>query len=219
MPPLQRKLVTDHDAFNYFADRYGIKVVGAVIPSQTTQAQPSAGDIRGSTRPVRREHVKAIFPESSVNPKLARPSRARPGAIGDLTLYGDTLGPSGSTGGHLSGDGAGERRRDGARLHRRAGAAARSRGCDGHAGCSPRRPIWPSATAARPPSRGQLRACAGERIGVLGPNGGGKTTLFRALLGELRAAAGELRCRASCATFPRPSARGSTTRSARSTSR
>ena len=42
-----RKLVTDHDAFGYFARRYGIAVVGAVIPSQTTQAQPSAGDMRG----------------------------------------------------------------------------------------------------------------------------------------------------------------------------
>ena len=41
----QRKLVTDHDAFGYFADRYGIDVVGAVIPSQTTQAQPSAEDL------------------------------------------------------------------------------------------------------------------------------------------------------------------------------
>ena len=46
--PAQRKLVTDHDAFNYFAKRYGIDVVGAVIPSQTTQAQPSAGDDRRS---------------------------------------------------------------------------------------------------------------------------------------------------------------------------
>ena len=52
VPPAQRKLVTDHDAFGYFAHRYGITVVGAVIPSQTTQAQPSAGDVarlRGSS--------------------------------------------------------------------------------------------------------------------------------------------------------------------------
>ena len=41
-PGAERKLVTDHDAFGYFAKRYGITVVGAVIPSQTTQAQPSA---------------------------------------------------------------------------------------------------------------------------------------------------------------------------------
>jgi ABC-type Mn2+/Zn2+ transport system ATPase subunit len=42
----------------------------------------------------------------------------------------------------------------------------------------------------------------GERIGVLGPNGGGKTTLFRALLGELRPAAGTLDVRVRCASVP-----------------
>jgi ABC-type Mn2+/Zn2+ transport system ATPase subunit len=47
-----------------------------------------------------------------------------------------------------------------------------------------------------------FRARPGERIAVLGPNGGGKTTLFRALLGELRPQAGELVVRASCATVP-----------------
>jgi len=56
--------VTDHDAFGYFADRYGIQVVGAVIPSQTTQAQPSAGEIAHLIALIRREHVKAVFPES-----------------------------------------------------------------------------------------------------------------------------------------------------------
>ena len=45
VPAAERKLVTDHDAFGYFAERYGITVVGAVIPSQTTQAQPSAKDV------------------------------------------------------------------------------------------------------------------------------------------------------------------------------
>jgi len=43
---------------------------------------------------------------------------------------------------------------------------------------------------------------AGERIAVLGPNGGGKTTLFRALLGELRPAAGTLQLGARCASVP-----------------
>ena len=43
---------------------------------------------------------------------------------------------------------------------------------------------------------------ASERIGVLGPNGGGKTTLFRALLGELRPASGTLELRARCASVP-----------------
>jgi zinc/manganese transport system substrate-binding protein len=90
--------VTDHDAFNYFARRYGIQVVGAVIPSQTTQAQPSARDVARLTETIRRDHVKAIFPESSVNPKLARAIAKQTGATSDHTLYGDTLGPKGTAG-------------------------------------------------------------------------------------------------------------------------
>jgi ABC-type Mn2+/Zn2+ transport system ATPase subunit len=42
----------------------------------------------------------------------------------------------------------------------------------------------------------------GQRMALLGPNGGGKTTLLRALLGELRPLAGELRVEARCATVP-----------------
>jgi zinc/manganese transport system substrate-binding protein len=98
VPPAARKLVTDHDAFGYFARRYGIAVVGAVIPSQTTQAQPSAGDVARLTRLIRREGVKAVFPESSINPKLAQAIARQTGASSDLTLYGDTLGPKGSIG-------------------------------------------------------------------------------------------------------------------------
>ena len=94
----QRKLVTDHDAFNYFAGRYGITVVGAVIPSQTTQAQASAKDVAALSKLIRREGVKAVFPESSINPKLARAIASQTGATSDLTLYGDTLGPKGSSG-------------------------------------------------------------------------------------------------------------------------
>jgi zinc/manganese transport system substrate-binding protein len=98
VPPAQRKLVTSHDAFNYFAHRYDIRVVGAIIPSQTTEAQPSAGDISRLADQVRRQHVKAIFLESSINPKLGEAVAHETGAIGNLTLYGDTLGPSGSAG-------------------------------------------------------------------------------------------------------------------------
>jgi ABC-type Zn uptake system ZnuABC Zn-binding protein ZnuA len=98
VPPAERKLVTDHDAFGYFADRYGINVVGAVIPSQTTQAQPSARDTARLIALVKREHVKAVFPESSINPKLAQTIARETGASAHYTLYGDTLGPTGSAG-------------------------------------------------------------------------------------------------------------------------
>jgi zinc/manganese transport system substrate-binding protein len=98
VPASQRKLVTDHDAFGYFAKRYAVTVVGAVIPSQTTQAQPSAQDVSNLVDVIKREHVQAVFPESSVSPKLAQTIATQTGASADHTLYGDTLGPDGSSG-------------------------------------------------------------------------------------------------------------------------
>jgi zinc/manganese transport system substrate-binding protein len=98
IPASQRKLVTDHDAFNYFAKRYGIRVVGAVIPSQTTQAQASAGDVAKLDALIKREGVRAVFPESSISPKLAQAIARATGATSNYTLYGDTLGPKGSAG-------------------------------------------------------------------------------------------------------------------------
>jgi zinc/manganese transport system substrate-binding protein len=98
IPADRRTLVTDHDAFGYFARRYGIRIVGAIIPSQTTQAQPSARDVARLVTVIRRERVRAVFPESSVNPKLAQAIAAETGASARYTLYGDTLGPAGSPG-------------------------------------------------------------------------------------------------------------------------
>ena len=84
VPRAERKLVTDHDAFGYFARRYGLAVVGAVIPSQTTEAQPSAGELAELADVIRREHVRAVFPESSISPKLARAIADETGASADL---------------------------------------------------------------------------------------------------------------------------------------
>jgi ABC-type Zn uptake system ZnuABC Zn-binding protein ZnuA/ABC-type Mn2+/Zn2+ transport system permease subunit len=103
IPKAERELVTDHDAFNYFAARYGIRVVGAIIPSQTSQAQPSAGETARLIALIRREHVHAVFPESSLNPRLAKAVARETGARSDLVLYGDTLGPAGSPGGTYAG--------------------------------------------------------------------------------------------------------------------
>ena len=98
IPAARRKLVTDHDAFGYFADRYGIDVVGAVIPSQTTQAQASAKDLSALAETIERERVEAIFPESSLSASVAEAIADQTGASADYSLYGDTLGPEGSDG-------------------------------------------------------------------------------------------------------------------------
>jgi ABC-type Zn uptake system ZnuABC Zn-binding protein ZnuA len=99
VPAQERKLVTDHDAFGYFANRYGIEVVGAVIPSQTTQAQPSAKELSELADTIEEENVQAVFPESSLSPSVAEAIARQTGASADYTLYGDTLGPADSPGG------------------------------------------------------------------------------------------------------------------------
>jgi zinc/manganese transport system substrate-binding protein len=98
VPRAGRELVSDHDAFGYFAHRYGIAIVGAVIPSQTTQAQASAADLERLIALIRREGVRAVFPESSLSAKLAQQIARETGARADYTLYGDTLGPGDSAG-------------------------------------------------------------------------------------------------------------------------
>jgi zinc/manganese transport system substrate-binding protein len=98
VPAAQRTLVSSHDAFGYLVHRYDVRFVGAVIPSQTTQAQASAGDVQRLAGLVRRERVRAIFPESSVNPKLADALAKETGVRSDLRLYGDTLGDPGTDG-------------------------------------------------------------------------------------------------------------------------
>jgi ABC-type Zn uptake system ZnuABC Zn-binding protein ZnuA/ABC-type Mn2+/Zn2+ transport system permease subunit len=99
IPVGQRKLVTDHDALGYFANRYDIEVVGAVIPALTTEAQPSAGDLAELARTIEEENVTAVFPESSYSQNLADAVARDTGASTEYSLYGDTLGPDDSAAG------------------------------------------------------------------------------------------------------------------------
>lgn len=96
IPPANRKMVTDHEAFGYFAARYGLTVVGSVIPGASTGVEPSAGEIAALVETVRREGVRAIFAESSVDPKVARRVAEETGVKVVDDLYGDSLGSPGS---------------------------------------------------------------------------------------------------------------------------
>jgi ABC-type Zn uptake system ZnuABC Zn-binding protein ZnuA len=98
VPVADRTLVTTHDALGYYARRYGIRVVGAVIPSRSTVAQPSAGEIAALVDTIRREHVKAVFAESSVRPDVEEAIARESGARIGRALWADTLGPRGSGG-------------------------------------------------------------------------------------------------------------------------
>jgi ABC-type Zn uptake system ZnuABC Zn-binding protein ZnuA len=98
VPPAERKLVTNHDAFGYLAARYGIRIVGSVFPALSSAAQPSARDVASLIDRIRAEHVRAVFTESSLDPTLERQVAAEAGVRVYADLYGDTLGPAGSPG-------------------------------------------------------------------------------------------------------------------------
>ena len=63
LPEANRKLVTGHESMGYFAQRYGFKLVGAIIPSLTSQAEVSASDLAGLKKLIQDNGVKAIFAE------------------------------------------------------------------------------------------------------------------------------------------------------------
>ncbi|MFD7073427.1 zinc ABC transporter substrate-binding protein AztC [Nocardioides sp. NPDC059952] len=70
IPEAHRSLVTNHHVFGYLADRFGFRVVGAVIPGGTTLAAPSAADLRDLTEAIEQAGVPTIFAESSQPDRL-----------------------------------------------------------------------------------------------------------------------------------------------------
>ena len=98
LPRGARKLVTTHDALGLYAKRYGLEVIGAVIPSRSSQAQPSSKDIGELVDQIERDGVKAIFPESSLSSKLEEAVARESGVTVGGALWADTLGPEGSSG-------------------------------------------------------------------------------------------------------------------------
>jgi ABC-type Zn uptake system ZnuABC Zn-binding protein ZnuA len=98
IPQDRRKLVTNHEAFGYFADQFKLKVVGAVIPSFDTNAEPSAQQIAELVKKIRDQKVPAIFAENSLNPKLAEQIGKEANIKVYTNLYSDSLGAPGTDG-------------------------------------------------------------------------------------------------------------------------
>ena len=96
IPAERRKLVTNHDAFAYFADRYGLDVVGTVIPGNSSEADPSAGSIAELSELIRDEGVAAIFAEALIDPAVAESLASDTGVEIVYGLYTDQVGESGS---------------------------------------------------------------------------------------------------------------------------
>lgn len=67
----ERNLVTDHQMFGYFSNRYGFKQVGALIAGYSTLSEPSAQEIAALEDIINQIGVKAIFVGNTINPSLA----------------------------------------------------------------------------------------------------------------------------------------------------
>ncbi|MBL8395162.1 MAG: metal ABC transporter substrate-binding protein [Candidatus Accumulibacter sp.] len=97
IPAEQRKVVTSHDAFGYFGRAYGIRFIAPV--GANTDAEPTAADVAAIIRQIRREKVRAIFVENSIDPRLLERISRESGARIGGALYSDSLAPPGTPAG------------------------------------------------------------------------------------------------------------------------
>jgi ABC-type Zn uptake system ZnuABC Zn-binding protein ZnuA len=100
IPEENRKLVTNHPTFGYFADRYGLDQIGALYPVSPS-SEPSAQDIVALQDAIGEFGVPAVFAESTVNPKLAE-QVAQDTGIKLVPLYTGSLSePGGGAGTYI----------------------------------------------------------------------------------------------------------------------
>ena len=94
VPETNRLLVTSHDSFGYFANRYGFEIVGVVL-SVTTDVEPSAGDLADLVEEVKESGVPVVFGETTVSERLAT-AVAKESGTELIRLYSGSLSPKGS---------------------------------------------------------------------------------------------------------------------------
>ncbi|HEX5015159.1 MAG TPA: metal ABC transporter substrate-binding protein [Candidatus Limnocylindrales bacterium] len=90
VPSGNRKLVSFHEAFPYFAQAYGLEIVGSVlgVPGQ----EPAAGEVAALVDSIRESGAKAVFTEAGFNPGLAESIASEAGVAVESDLYNDSLG-------------------------------------------------------------------------------------------------------------------------------
>ncbi len=98
IPALRRKLITTHDAFQYYATAYGLEVAGTLI-GISTEEQPSAQTVQKLVEEIKNLGVPAIFAETTINPQLIKTVAEEANIkLADRELYSDSIGAPGSDG-------------------------------------------------------------------------------------------------------------------------
>jgi zinc/manganese transport system substrate-binding protein len=89
LPASNRRILTSHDAFHYFAKAYGLDILS--IQGASTETEPSAADLAEIARQAKSGHVKAIFLENMSNPTLAQTISSESGVPVGGELVADAL--------------------------------------------------------------------------------------------------------------------------------
>ncbi len=98
LPQEQRKLVTTHDTFAYFARRYGFEIVDTALGITTEESEPSAAEVAQLIGEIRAADVPALFTENVSNSGVMEQVAQETGATVAPPLYTDALGELGSEG-------------------------------------------------------------------------------------------------------------------------
>ena len=99
IPADRRVMITNHEVFGYFADRYGFEVVGSIIPSGSTSDAASAGALADLAELIEQEGVPAIFADVSASDELAQTLAGEVGDVAVVELFTESLGSVDSGGG------------------------------------------------------------------------------------------------------------------------
>ncbi|MBP7689178.1 MAG: zinc ABC transporter substrate-binding protein, partial [Thermoflexales bacterium] len=91
IPENRRLIVTNHESFGYFADRYGFKVIGTIIPSVSTGSAPSAQQLARLIDTIKATGASAIFLETGTNPQLAQQIASETGIKVVTDLYSHSI--------------------------------------------------------------------------------------------------------------------------------
>ncbi|MEA5600157.1 metal ABC transporter substrate-binding protein [Nostoc sp. UHCC 0252] len=98
IPADKRKLVTTHDAFQYYGRAYGIAIAGTLI-GISTEEQPSAQTVQRLVESIKKIGVPTIFSETTINPALIKTVAQEAGVkLAPNQLYSDSIGAKGSNG-------------------------------------------------------------------------------------------------------------------------
>jgi ABC-type Zn uptake system ZnuABC Zn-binding protein ZnuA len=91
IPAAKRMLVTNHESLGYFADKYGFRIVGTVIPSVSSEASPTARQLARLVDGLKKAGAPAVFLEVGGNPQLARQVAQEAGIRVVTELYTHSL--------------------------------------------------------------------------------------------------------------------------------